>query len=314
MYRYNTEYLSKKDNQIFYLICHKYPNSCHIVNDKIQPKPIEDNVFREKIITYLSELSSKPEEGINDMYTNAKRQEEIEIRRQHEERERSKEANYFFNQSSSNATEDELEYWAKMPYWTLDEAVALAFGKSPEKISWDKIASYRDIASFPKKYMNTQKLTNRALLARELISEYDVSRDTYRIKPCDFVSWAERKGVQIPDGLKKRVLENGNKSINWQALYEEKCEEIEQLKKELENSQSQRKELTVKVRASTNSNRIPKMALAVIAKDKYKYGEDSGAIGIMLSYFTKHGLNMDDKTLRDHINEGLDLLKSKNLD
>ncbi len=109
MYPYNTAYLSKKDNQISYLVDRKYPNSCNIVHDKIQLKSIENNELKEKIVAYLSELCSKSEKEINDMYIKAGRQEEIELKRQREEQERLKEANYFFNKPSSNTTEDELE-------------------------------------------------------------------------------------------------------------------------------------------------------------------------------------------------------------
>jgi hypothetical protein len=309
MYRHNTEYLSQKDKQIFYLICHQYSHSCHIINGKIQVKFLEDNALREKIIIYLSELSSKPEEEINEMYSNVRRQQEIELKRQHEERERSKEANYFFNQSSSNATEDELEYWAKMPYWSPDEAVALAFGKSPEKISWDKIASYRDTASFPKKYMNTQKLLNRALLARELICEHDILRDTYRIKPCDFVSWAERKGIQISDGLKKRVLESGNNSINWQALYEEKCEEIQLLLKKGTDLKEECKKLKQdKAHIQRSLNTSDKLFTAVVQE---KFPNNASIISNVQSCLQKQGVHADDKTIRDRYDRGLAIIKQK---
>jgi hypothetical protein len=199
-----------------------------------------------------------------------------------------------------------------MPYWTVEEAIALSFGKSPDIVSWKEISVYKDSSPFVKKYMKAQKLVQRALEAKELKYEPgSYGSNTKRIKPYDFVNWAKTNNLDFPTELEKIILERVDKITDWQALYKEKDLEVEQLKKKLEDSQNKRKEHATKARASTNSNRILKMALAVIAKDKYKYGKDSNAIGTMLSYFDKQGLNIDDQTLRSHIDEGLVLLNNR---
>ena len=45
----------------------------------------------------------------------------------------------FYNLWSSNA---DFEHWSKTAYWTLEEAVALSFGKNPDLVSWDKLKNH----------------------------------------------------------------------------------------------------------------------------------------------------------------------------
>jgi hypothetical protein len=55
----------------------------------------------------------------------------------------------------------DFAYWAKMPYWTVGEAVALAFGKDPEKTQWKRIEHVSDVP-FAREYRRMKKLALRA--------------------------------------------------------------------------------------------------------------------------------------------------------
>jgi hypothetical protein len=45
----------------------------------------------------------------------------------------------FFTQPQAKA---DFGHWSKAEHWSLDEAIALVFGKAPEIVSWDKIKTY----------------------------------------------------------------------------------------------------------------------------------------------------------------------------
>lgn len=306
MYRHNTEYLSKKDKQIFYLICHQYPHSCHIINGKTQVKFLEDNALREKIIIYLSELSSKPEEEINEMYINVRQQQEIELKRQHEERERSKEANYFFNQSNSNATEDELEYWAKMPYWTMEEALTLMFGKHPDVVNWDNIKHYKDKSAFAKDYSKIRELILRAISTNELKCSKDlVGLSPVKAKPADILTWVKKKGTQVNGTLEKMVLEQNKEATDYKALYREN-EELKNRIRDLERNSPQ-KTASALTKELESKNKI----IIAMAKKHYRFdpkASKSTATGNIRQAIEDCGLSLDEETIRKHLKESAELL------
>jgi len=55
----------------------------------------------------------------------------------------------FFNRSSANA---DFSHWSKATYWTLDEAIALSFGKAPEVVKWESVQSLVGVSPFAFQY------------------------------------------------------------------------------------------------------------------------------------------------------------------
>jgi hypothetical protein len=55
------------------------------------------------------------------------------------------EAQRFFNQPRAEA---DFEHWSKFAYWTLDEAIALSLGKTPQIVTWEEVKEYTGIRSF----------------------------------------------------------------------------------------------------------------------------------------------------------------------
>ena len=301
--------MSEKDELIKYLVSKKFPVN-YISREKrlVRQIQIKEEMWLEidkNINTYIDELTQKALEEVIELSKTEEKKASEEHEKQQQECERRRQKKLFFNQPNTKA---DFDYWCKMSSWTTDEAVALLLDKDPRVVSWKNIFSYanpvRDYNKpeiFAKEYQNLREL---------LIRQYGTNQDI-KIVPSELIDWANGVGLEVPEELQKIVSKRKDASADWKVLHAEKCLEVEQLKKNFENSQNKRKEHIVKVRASTNSNRIPKMALAVIAKDKYKYGKDCSAIGNMLSYFDRQGLNIDDKTLRGHIDEGLLLVKNK---
>jgi hypothetical protein len=46
----------------------------------------------------------------------------------------------------------DFEHWSKAAHWTLEEAIALSFGRAPERVSWEKIKPYVQSSPFAFEY------------------------------------------------------------------------------------------------------------------------------------------------------------------
>jgi hypothetical protein len=94
-----------------------------------EPPSDEEEQFR-------LELSALPEEEIarlvkieKDNYEQEKRLEEKVL-----------DQTRFFSMPTADV---DFDYWSKINYWTIEEAVALSFGKNPEKVYSDALKLYK---------------------------------------------------------------------------------------------------------------------------------------------------------------------------
>ena len=81
-----------------------------------------------KIDEYKKTIQKKPIVELEALYKEEKAKELKAIKQKSILDEQSR----FFNQSSSNA---DFSDWSKMAHWSLDEAVALSFGKNPKTVN-----------------------------------------------------------------------------------------------------------------------------------------------------------------------------------
>ena len=115
----------------------------------------------------------------------------------------------FFNQPHANA---DFDHWSKAEHWSLDEAIALALGKAPEIVSWDKIKAYNGISPFVKQYARLRDLAERAKVWKKL---YDP------VLPPIFLKWAEDNEIAVPAELSEKVGKLKGKLVDWKKRYEE---------------------------------------------------------------------------------------------
>ncbi|MEO1281973.1 MAG: hypothetical protein AAFV69_09585 [Pseudomonadota bacterium] len=142
-----------------------------------------------------------------------------------------KESQQFFNLPSANA---DFHHYCKCAYWTLDEAIALSFGRAPEIVNWKSISPHKAISPFARDYAARRDLAHRALTAGQL---YDP------VLPGIFLNWAKTLEIEIAPDL-MAVAERQNISLRgWKELYDD-------LKK---NSQEELIELRSKVLELTAS-------------------------------------------------------------
>ena len=122
-------------NPILYLIERKFRG---LITDRLGriidpiPGPIRSEeqieLRRQQIDAYRKQLSDLPHDELLRMVDEEMRQEEDEGKIAEE--------GMFYNQPQ---TDVEIEHWAKMPFWTFEEAIALSLGKSPAAMRWENI-------------------------------------------------------------------------------------------------------------------------------------------------------------------------------
>lgn len=99
------------------------------------------------------------------------------------------------NEFMDSASADDIQYWARMPYWTAEEATALLLGKNPE---WANIDIANSVTVIPDS-KNYQELLLTISRAQE------IGNLPERIRPADVLSWARRIGIDCIETLEAAV-------------------------------------------------------------------------------------------------------------
>ncbi len=153
---------------------------------------------------YREELCSKSVEELNALLEDAKQQQLNERLREFEQIERQR----FYNQPNAVA---DFGHWSKAVYWSLDEAIALSFGKAPEVVTWTKLESFLGSSAFARQYSRVRDLATRAKNWGQL---YDP------VVPGIYLAWARRVDVVVPAELVTAVEARGIVVADWKDLYD----------------------------------------------------------------------------------------------
>lgn len=168
-------------------------------------------VLSRAIAGYQSELQAKSPEELMELYREEKAKEEQERQEKTEWEERQR----FFNQPGSAA---DFKHWGKAAYWSLEEAIALAFGKNPEAVTWKGVQEFTAISAFAKRFAQVRDL---ALRAKDLGQLHD------HMLPGFFLAWARRNGVDVPEGLIEQVEKYGGVVADWKDAYDRLKEQFD---------------------------------------------------------------------------------------
>lgn len=158
----------------------------------------------QEVENYRASLRAKTPEELAAM-VEQKRAAEMEtwrLKAEKEERER------FFNQPYANA---DFSHWSKATYWTLDEALALAFGKAPEVMRWEKVKEHVGVSAFARQYARVRDLAVRAKNWNQLFDP---------VLPGIFLAWARRTEIEVPEALIKAVEARGIVIGDWKDNYD----------------------------------------------------------------------------------------------
>jgi hypothetical protein len=123
----------------------------------------------------------------------------------------------------------DFDYWSKCAHWTLDEAIALSFGRSPEVVSWDNVHHYASVSRFARDYSLRRDLALRALRWNQL---YDP------VLPGIFLAWAKRTDIEVPAALIAKVEARGVMVADWKSLFDKSQEAGQSLSDALDNMTS----------------------------------------------------------------------------
>ena len=152
---------------------------------------------------YEAKLRTMPPEHLQALYEEEQARERVELQAKAD-----REAQRFFNQPEAEA---DFEHWSKAADWTLDEAIALSFGKAPEVVSWEKVKEHVGGSRFATQY---GKLRDLARLARRSQQLYDP------VLPGFFLAWAKRNDIDYPAELEAQVVARGLQIADWKSLYD----------------------------------------------------------------------------------------------
>jgi hypothetical protein len=158
-----------------------------------------------EVSAYKKQLQTMPERDLVALYNEEKVKEIAELQAEAERNERTS----FFNLPTSAA---DFEHWGKAACWTLEEAVALSFGKEPTLVNWNRIKEHSRISAFVREYSRLRDLALRAKLTQQL---FDL------VLPGFYVAWARRNDISFPSKLEAVVLAHGHRVADWKTEYDE---------------------------------------------------------------------------------------------
>ena len=99
----------------------------------------------------------------------------------------------FFNQPYSRA---DFEHWNRAAHRTLDEAVALSFGRAPERVNSASVERSVRFSAFASEYQRRRDLAQRALARERLFDP---------VLPGIFIAWLKRISLSFPSELEAAV-------------------------------------------------------------------------------------------------------------
>ena len=288
-----------KFKHIDFLVRRKFPH-CLIdpsTGDILGASTIITAALILEIKSYINMLMSMTDENFERLVSIEKEKETKEL----DEFEKT----FFFNDPNLPI---DFNYWANMSSWSLEEMVALSFGRPPHIVTINTIMRERGYheSRFYKAYHNRVILAERALADHNKLYE--------RLPPLEWVEWLKKNKINFPATLEKAVYERWGKLDDLDGKYQALIIENEkllnlcnELKKQQINEENEEK-LNPKIK-----NSLHKLVL-VMAIEKYRHdpkAEKNTSTTNIRSAVEQYGLDIDDNTIRARLDEAYNGLKSK---
>lgn len=300
-----------KLNPIDDLVRRKYPKAFREDNIHFTPSPELSRELKRQDLgakKYYQELSQKSEEEIASLHKAELEKDRLAAQKHKEEQERQ----HFYNLSSADA---DFEYWSKMPHWSLDEAIALSFGKNPKVVYWGRIeAKFEYLSStFGQEYSKVRELANRAKLWNKTFDP---------MLPSLFIKWAADNDIPFPKELADMVGKRQGNAVDWKKMYEDLVEKStenlttanqiikakNQKIEELEKSKTEAKPLQTKEKES-----LFKLVIAM-AVEGYRYkssAKRNDAVTDICNDLEKLEMPIDAGTIRKYLTAAKEILPQK---
>jgi hypothetical protein len=202
---------------IEFLVLRKYPHS--VSSSPLGTIPIKQlESFQKEIVeatAYRAVLQEMPAEQIQSLYEEERQKLFKELNNKND----AEEAARFFNKPNALA---DFEHWGRAKYWTLDEAIALSFGKDPRVVFSKAVLSLVHLSNFAQKYRDRLDLATRAIIWKELSDP---------VSPRVFIGWLKKNGYDFPADLETEVIKRGGHAVDCKAEYEKLIKEHSELKR-----------------------------------------------------------------------------------
>lgn len=217
-------------------------------------------------------------------------------------------------------------YWAKLPYWNIEEAVALVLGRDPKYANRKGVQPYLNVSWGARQYEQTLVIAERAVGMQQL---------TNGTIPGPFLAWAKRYDISVPAELEAAVTKYGGFIGDWKTLYDQALaqrdaalERENKLADMIETAKHQVADLTSQLStraalAATGSkprkeadprevDTLRKLCIG-LAIGGYGYNpadRRSTKVPEIVSDLERLGVMVSDDTVRKHLKAGADMLPS----
>lgn len=265
---------------------------------------------------YRRTLKAKPQHEIEDLY----HQEMQKVYKEMDE-------NRFFNKPDAEA---DFDYWAKMPEWTIKEAVALSFGKSPDVMATRIKEIPVNNSPFIEKYLKLTELVIRAKKAK-LFTNSTITFLDDQILPYKFVNWTQLNEIEFPAELAEKVLKIYEVNKPPKTEYEQTLEKLKSLntpnkvpetpltdmaKRHLEAKKENNKKLIPNAPKPLHTKEKETLLKIIIglAVDGYGYDPKASKSPIpkeISGNLALHGVSVSDDTIRKWLKEAAEYLPTK---
>jgi hypothetical protein len=219
----------------------------------------------------------------------------------------------------------DFTYWAKVPFWTIEEAVALVHGRDPKYANRKAVAPYLQVSPFARLYEQTLIMAQRAVGMEQL---------TDGTLPGAFIAWAKRYDIPVAAELEKLVAKYGQFIGDWKTLHDRAASErdaalererklvatvqatqdqIDELRRQMEATESRLSE-TAKPAKDPDSRELDSLRKLSVGLAIKGYGYDPGApprgsiIPEIVSDLAILGIPLSDDTVRKHLKAGAEML------
>lgn len=172
---------------------------------------------------FEAELAALPDDKIAARVRMAQEDEARVIRERFEAEENAR----FFNQPYAKA---DNQYWSKAAYWSIDEALALSFGRDPSRVNWKSVEPHVPVSSFAAEYARQRTLLLRAVAMKQL------SDGTL---PGAFLAWAKRNRFPYPQELEDAVRQHGHQIADWKSMYDDLAERLAKMERSRDEHSAQ---------------------------------------------------------------------------
>jgi hypothetical protein len=203
----------KRDETISFLLRRKYPAyKLLAAKNNANPGSVSQKVLSEGA-AYEAELRALSLTDLEEL----RRSEEIKSAAAERSRAEAHEQQLFFNKPSA---EVDVEHWAAMAMWSLEEAIPLTFGKDPNVVQWESISAFTRTSPFAVAFERRRQIVLRAKAAQVLSDP---------TSPGAFITWAKRNNIPFPAELETKLSTRGEFIGDWQTLYDRLKEGFDEL-------------------------------------------------------------------------------------